>query len=128
MASVLVVDDDEDLVDVLAELIRFEGHRVCTARNGLEGLKRLTAGYRPDAIVLDIDMPMLTGPEMAMRMFLEDLGMEKIPIVLLSGTADLQASAATVRTPYFLAKPCSPEELIATLQRALTEGRAPHPS
>jgi len=126
MADLLIVDDDEDVADVLCELLGCEGHHIRVAHDGAEGIALLTEG-QPDAILLDVDMPRLTGPEMAYRLFLRDAGYEKIPIVLLSGKIDLPRVAAIVGTPYFLGKPYDWARLLTMLDRVLVERTPPHP-
>jgi DNA-binding NtrC family response regulator len=127
MADLLVVDDDVDMGEMLADVLRDEGHVVRTARNGREGLERLTERL-PDAALLDVEMPLLTGPQMAVRMFLHNCGQENIPIILQSGVKDITAVASLVRTPYFLSKPFSIEEMLRVVDRALLERRPPRPS
>ena len=126
MADVLVVDDDESVADAVADIFSLEGHVVRVARNGSEGL-RLLSDRLPDLIVLDVEMPVLTGPEMASRLLIEDAGRERIPIVLLSGVADLRQVAAIVGTPYALPKPCPLNALLEQANRALSERKAPSP-
>ncbi len=126
MAELLIVDDDEDIAEALGELLESEGHRVRLAHDGVEGLKRVRE-LRPDAILLDVEMPRLTGPQMAYEMFLRDAGEEIIPIVLLSGKVDLDCVAAAVGTPYFLPKPYPVGQLLALLDRALAERMPPRP-
>lgn len=127
MADLLIVDDDADLSEVLSEFLRCLGHEVRMARNGDEGIAKLRERL-PDLIVLDIEMPVMTGPEMAIQLLLQDAGMEKIPVILSSGMPDLERIAETVGSPYFLAKPWQPDDLAAMLDRALAERRLPHPS
>ncbi len=126
MADLLVVDDEPDLAECLADLLETEGHEVRTARNGKEGLA-LVAERQPDLVVLDVEMPVLTGPEMSYQMFIRDAGWEKIPIVLLSGVTNLFKVAEIVGTPYYLPKPCSFEAIRRLVSRALVERRAPLP-
>ena len=64
VANLLVVDDNNDLVEGLSDLLRSEGHKVHTASTGEEGLRVLRAAPLPDALLLDIDMPVLNGPGM----------------------------------------------------------------
>lgn len=104
----------------------FDGHDVRFARNGQEGLARVTETL-PDLLLCDVEMPVLNGPDMAYRMFVRDAGQEKIPIILSSGARDLHDIAARVGTPYFLAKPFSVESLRALMARALTEQTPPRP-
>ena len=126
MAELLVVDDDRDLAEVVAELLQNHGHSVRVAHNGEEGLARLEE-WTPDLVVLDVDMPILRGPGMAMVMLLRNCGLELVPIVLVSGSVGLEAIAAEVGTPYSLAKPCSPGALLSLVGRALREGTPPTP-
>jgi FixJ family two-component response regulator len=126
MSDVLVVDDDEDMVEAVAEVLRSHGYTVRTGVDGSDGL-RLLDKRLPNVLVLDVDMPELTGPEMARRMLILDAGRERIPILLLSGVADLESVAAFVGTPYALAKPCSLSALLNLVNRALTEQIAPSP-
>jgi DNA-binding NtrC family response regulator len=127
MADLLVVDDDIDVGETLADVLRDEGHIVRTALNGLDGLARLDERL-PDAVLLDVEMPLLTGPQMAVRMFLHNCGQENIPIILQSGVKDITAVASLVHTPYFLSKPFTVEDLLRMLGRALLERVAPRPS
>jgi CheY-like chemotaxis protein len=130
MATILIVDDDLDTVEVTSDLLRSSGHQVKTGYNGQEGLKSLDAGQLPDCVLLDVDMPVLSGPGMVHQMLLHDAGEEKIPIVLVSSRADLTEVAARVGTPYFLAKASTDysDNLLELLERALRERLAPDPS
>jgi DNA-binding response OmpR family regulator len=127
MSDLLVVDDDADVADMLAEVLREEGHFVRIAHDGTQGLA-LLAERLPEAVLLDVEMPVLTGPQMAVKMFLNDCGQEQIPVVLLSGVKDLTRVAALVNTPYFLSKPYTIEELLKLLGRALLERLPPRPA
>lgn len=126
MADVLIVDDDADLAEVTAMILESAGHRTRRASDGREGLDRLREQL-PDVVVLDVEMPHLSGPDMAYRMLVEDAGMERVPVLLVSGCVELEAVAARVGTPYRLAKPYSIERFLATLDHALTERRPPGP-
>jgi DNA-binding response OmpR family regulator len=126
MANILVVDDDLDMADCCAEVLRAEGHSARIARNGAEGLA-LVAAEKPDLILLDVEMPVLNGPDMAYRMFLNNVGQEQIPILLTSGVLDIRSVAENVGTPYYLGKPFSVERLLAVVARALVEQTAPKP-
>jgi DNA-binding NtrC family response regulator len=122
--DLLVVDDDLDIAETLSDILRCEGFGVRVAHSGQEGLDALLGGY-PDLVLLDVEMPGMTGPAMAWHMFLDDLGREEIPIVLLAGVPDLREVAAAVGTPYFLEKPYTLDRLLVMLERALRERRPP---
>jgi len=125
VAHLLLVDDDNDLVEALGDLLRMQGHEVRTASTGEEGLDVLRAAPLPDALVLDVDMPVLGGPGMAHKMLLHNCGEENIPILLMSARPDLPEIAERMGTPYFLAKPGSVAAILQLLDRALRERTAP---
>lgn len=127
MADLLVVDDDQDIAEALEGVLLSMGHSVRVARNGEDGLRLLGESY-PDLVLLDVEMPVLTGPEMSHRMLILDVGRERIPIILLSGAMDLHLIAARVGTPYFLGKPYRLDRFCALLEQALVERHPPHPS
>ena len=81
--TVLVVDDDADLRDSLADLLRDEGYAVTLASNGREALDLLPGLQRPCGIVLDIDMPVMNGRQFYQAMRAVPAWAD-IPIVVLS--------------------------------------------
>lgn len=124
MADILVIDDDIDSAEVLAQVLELQGHTVRVGYNGQEGL-RLATERTPQVALLDIEMPLLDGPGMAHEMLLHDLGLEHVPVVFLSGAANLREVAARVGTPYFLAKPYGYKQVVDIVGRALAERIAP---
>jgi CheY-like chemotaxis protein len=126
MADVLIVDDDPDLAWLLGEAVEAEGHDVRIAQDGWEALRRVHE-RAPDLLLLDVEMPVLSGPELSIELLLRDCGEENIPIVLLSGVVGLARVAAGVGTPYYLAKPYEADGVIRILERALRERVPPRP-
>lgn len=130
MANVLIVDDDADTRELTVALVESAGHKVRVGKDGEDGLKSLDSGPYPDCILLDVEMPVLSGPGMAHKMLLHDAGEENIPIILLSGSANLGEIAKKVGTPYFLAKAAEDYStaLLGLLERALRERKVPAPA
>ena len=126
MADLLIVDDDADIADLLKQVLTVAGYVVRVAHDGQEGL-RLVAERAPDAVVLDVEMPSLSGPEMAHRLFIRDRGDEKLPLVLISGKDGLAQVAAKVGTPYFIGKPYDLDAMLSLVGRAVRERAAPSP-
>lgn len=116
------MDDNRDVAALMELVLTALGHQVRVTHNGEEGFAAIRQ-ERPDAILLDIEMPVLDGPGMAYRMLIHDAGYEKIPVVILSGVADVDRVAARVGTPYFLGKPFEIDELEKLVGRALSEGK-----
>jgi DNA-binding NtrC family response regulator len=124
--DLLIVDDDCDFSDMLSDVLAEEGHQIRLARNGREGLESIRA-HLPALILLDVEMPTLTGPEMAYQLFLANAANAKIPIVLTSAVTDLAQVARAIGTPYFLAKPYRLDAVLAMVERALAERTPPRP-
>jgi DNA-binding NtrC family response regulator len=126
MATILLLDDDDDMRDVMSDMLRMEGHEVRTGRNGIEGLQALDVEF-PQVVITDLEMPVLDGYGMVYRLFVENLGRENIPIIVISGAAVLPHIAQALGTPYFLPKPFTLEALLALINRALAEAIPPRP-
>lgn len=123
---ILMVDDNLELIEIFAELLRRAGHVVRTVGSGEEGLKLLRTTPLPDVVVLDVDMPPgMSGPAMAHQMFLHDAGQEDITVVLVSGNEDLAAVAKRMRTPYWMTKPANLAGFLTILKRVRVENTAP---
>jgi len=82
MPTVLVVDDEFGIVDVLETILTDEGYRVLTACNGKQGLVRLSE-EKPEVILLDFMMPILGGGDMLRAMAAEP-AYQRIPIIMMS--------------------------------------------
>jgi CheY-like chemotaxis protein len=81
--TVLIVEDDDDIRESLAEILAGEGFGVRTARHGREALARLAEPPGPCVVLLDLMMPVMNGWELAGRMR-DDARLAAIPIVALS--------------------------------------------
>lgn len=84
--TILVVDDEFGVVEVLVAALQDEGYRVVVAANGRQGLERLAEGV-PDLVVLDFMMPILDGVSMAKAMK-EEAAWRDIPIIMTSAVAE----------------------------------------
>lgn len=115
------------MTEALAEVLTGEGHDVRVAEDGEQGLQLLFSAH-PDVILCDVEMPVLDGPGVARRVIAHNAGAEKIPLILLSGVADLRRLARELGTPYFLGKPYTVDQLLAVLDRALVERIPPLPA
>jgi two-component system response regulator VicR len=113
---ILLVDDDSDLLVVLADKLRDDGYEVTTARDGQEALRRLESGW-PDLIILDLVMPRVDGLALA-RSIKEQAD---LPIIVLSAidNADSKARLLEDVAEDYIAKPYHYPELRARIQRVL---------
>jgi DNA-binding response OmpR family regulator len=126
MSTILVVEDDFDLSEIVSDLLREEGYCVKNAYTGAEGLAILRSQKLPNLILMDVDMPVMNGIGMAHEMVVHDAGEEMIPIILCSSRVDLKALAAKIGTPYYMAKPFDISSLLTKVIFVLNEHRKPH--
>jgi two-component system response regulator ResD len=110
---VLVVDDDERLMMAITQVLHDAGYETRTSYDGQLAIQRLSMGYSPDVIVLDLVMPRVNGFEVLNWLRQHDL---QIPIVL--ATSD-DVRATDVGAVVKLAKPFTQEELLAAVANAL---------
>ena len=111
---VMIVDDDADLAELLAQLVCAEGYPVLIARNGREALDRLRAlDELPALILLDLMMPVMDGWSFRQAQ-LADPRLRDIPVVVLTADARAQSHSAArhVEFPEMLTKPVEFERLL----------------
>jgi DNA-binding response OmpR family regulator len=82
MATILIVDDEQPLRELLADVLETDGHRVMMAGNGREALT-IVARDRPDLVVSDVMMPLLNGVGLC-RQIKADLATASVPVILMS--------------------------------------------
>ncbi len=115
-AKVLVVEDDKAVSYIVAETLREEDFTVSVANNGLEALHLLEDGLEPDALVLDLAMPVMDGRELFREV--RKRGWE-MPVLVLSAVGARQAMRE-LGADAALEKPFDLDRLIARV-RTLTE-------
>jgi CheY-like chemotaxis protein len=114
--TVLIVDDDTDVRDAIAEVLEDGNYRPLRAENGAVALQQLRgATPMPCVILLDVMMPVMDGNEFRARQQ-SDASLREIPVVVLSAHADASVSAAQMRAAAFLKKPVDLGELLQTIQ------------
>jgi CheY-like chemotaxis protein len=120
--TVLVADDHVDTRVILRHYLEAMGHSVIEAANGAEALRVLRAS-RPDALVLDIQMPEMDGIQV-MRIIRSDPELAALPVLALSAHAmsDEVRDIIAAGADRYLAKPAHPRE-VHTLLTALVGGK-----
>ncbi len=119
MTSVLLVDDEPQLLRALGINLRARGYQVHTAATGAEAL-RVAARHRPDAVVLDLGLPDLDGVEVIAGL----RGWTTVPVVVLSARRELadKVEALDAGADDYLIKPFAIDELLARLRAAVRRG------
>jgi len=118
-ARILLVDDYSDALDMWGLYLRSCGYEVLTSGNGLEALE-IAVASRPDVIILDLDLPGITGFEAARR--LKRLPATRaIPLIAATGYSHAKQLDEARRAGFdvVLVKPCEPTVLIQEIERTL---------
>lgn len=84
--TILVVDDEKDLLDLIEYNLIKEGFKVLKAENGLKGIE-VAKEHKPDLVLLDIMMPKMDGLE-AVEIMRKDDDLKRIPIIFLTARSD----------------------------------------
>ena len=121
MTRILLVDDDDDLRDALAQTLSLEGFEVDAHRDGASALAVLERG-NVASVVCDIRMPGLDGMSVLARALALDAD---LPVVLVTGHGDVPLAVEAMRAGAydFIEKPLSTARLVATLTRAVEHRR-----
>ena len=101
---IIVVEDEGDIREDVADLLREEGYEVVTAANGSEALTRLRESGQACVILLDLMMPVMDGVEFREEQ-LRDPRLAKVPVIVVSGAANARQKAADLKAADFLVKP-----------------------
>jgi len=107
--NVLIVEDDEDLREMMAQILSLAGFNAATATNGREALEYLRRGDAPQLILLDLMMPVMDGWEFQ-RERRRDPNLADVPVVVLSALDEVRAAEAA--THEFMKKPLDFERLL----------------
>lgn len=122
---VLIVEDDEDIRDSLADFLADHGYRTAAAVNGQDALDKLSTGAAPPtAIILDLMMPVMDGRSFREAQ-LQTPALAKIPVILVTAHHETSQSWIDPTLADRLPKPLNLPALLETLQRICGGGAQP---
>ena len=126
--TVLVVDDEPDLVEMVTHHLRRAGHRTLSAGNGLDGLE-LARKHRPDLVVLDLMLPGIDGQEVARRLK-ADPATARVPILMLTAKGEESDIVVGLKlgADDYVTKPFSVGVLLARVGAVLRRAEPPPPA
>ena len=121
MYRILVVDDEREIVDILAKFLEKSGFDVVTAYGGKDGIDIILSDERIDLAVLDMKMPQVSGADVLEAMY--NAG-KVIPVVILSGSLGVQKNIEVVRKLGYnendiLVKPINLGDLLEAVKKKL---------
>lgn len=120
-STILLVDDDQSLTQLLSEYLSGEGFTVYSAADGEEALSKLRDNISADVVVLDIMMPKISGLDVLKQL----RNFSDIPVIMLTGRGDDidRILGLEMGADDYLAKPCNPRELSARIKAVLRRTR-----
>ncbi|MDO9231364.1 MAG: response regulator [bacterium] len=119
--TIMIVEDDTFVMDIYETKIAKEGMNVISANNGMEAIKKLEAGAKPDLILLDILMPYMGGLEL-LRKIKEDKNLKDIPIVLLTNLSqkeEIEEGLGLGAKDYLIKSHFTPSEVMEKISQYL---------
>lgn len=119
MKTILVIDDEKDLIKLVDHHLSKEGYLVIGAKNGIEGLD-IALKHKPDLILLDIMMPKMDGLEVCKRLK-SATETARIPVVMLTAKAQEtdKIIGLELGADDYITKPFSPREMVARVKAVL---------
>ena len=119
--TILIVDDEVDVIQILDFKLKEEGYETITAEDGEEALKKAKK-HKPDLILLDLLMPMMDGGEVA-RKLRDDTKTKDIPVIILTATlaADDTKGIRLERGNMMFPKSTSFNDLVVKINQVLEE-------
>lgn len=117
--TILIVDDEADLLELIEYNLKREGYNVLKAENGAEGL-RLARKHHPDLVLLDIMMPRMTGTDV-LRAMKDEPDLRAVPVIFLTARADeeTEIEGLDIGADDFLPKPISTAKLVSRIRSVL---------
>lgn len=119
--TILVIDDDASVREVVSLILSAEGYTVLDAAEGETGIA-MAKTHKPDAIILDVTMPKMSGYLVA-NLIAKDASINNTPILLLTGRAQM-AGGISIDVPcvsYKLDKPFNHEEIIEVVDKMVNK-------
>lgn len=125
MATILVVEDDDDLRELVSRTLAGPNRTIVEAEHGLAALEIIERTGLPDLILLDLNMPVMSGWRFAEEMHVRDLW--HVPVIALTAAQCARSSAEAIGAAKYLGKPFSVRALTALVDGELgdrhVEGR-----
>lgn len=120
--TILVVDDEQEIVDMLKEMLTETGYEVTTAENGKEALRKVKL-LKPDLLILDVNMPKMDGAEVVLELRKNE-ATRTLPVIFLTGIRarddgfGMEKNVGGIPT---FAKPFDYDELLGKIRELLEE-------
>jgi two-component system, OmpR family, response regulator VicR len=119
---ILCIEDEAEMIDLIRIILGRKGFEVTGASGGEEGLKKISE-HKPDLVLLDLMMPDMDGWEVYQQMKADEKTKD-IPVIVVTAKAqsiDKVLGLHIAKVDDYIAKPFSPEDLLASVERVLAK-------
>lgn len=117
MKNVLVVDDEIDILDSVEAVLEIDGYKVSRCSDPLNAIN-IMKKIRPDLLILDVMMPLRTGPEILLEMKV-DPEVKEIPCILMSAGTNANYDQKVYRWDIYMKKPFDLDELLDNVKKLI---------
>ncbi len=117
--TILVVDDEQDILDLIEYNLKKEGFKVLKAENGEKGIE-IAKEYKPDLVLLDIMMPKMDGLE-TVELIRKDEELKRTPVIFLTARSDEKTEIESLNKggDDFISKPISTTKLVSRIKAVM---------
>ena len=117
--TILVVDDEQDILDLIEYNLKKEGFKVLKAENGEKGIE-IAKEYKPDLVLLDIMMPKMDGLE-TVELMRKDEELKRTPVIFLTARSDEKTEIESLNKggDDFITKPISTTKLVSRIKAVM---------
>ena len=115
--KVLIADDEEGILEIMAKSIAKQGYEVVTARDGVEAWDKIIS-ENPDIIVLDLTMPNMDGWSVLYKVRSEPPSQKWQPVIIVSAQGEISSvqKGLDLEADHYLTKPCRIEDIIKAIR------------
>jgi len=119
MKRILIIDDEKDLCQAIANVLKNEGYEVIASGTGEEGIKEVE-NSRPELVLLDLRLPGLSGMEVLKEIKKHDVD---LPVIILTGFGDIKSAVESIKLGAFnyITKPFINDEIVLMIRKAFQE-------
>jgi DNA-binding response OmpR family regulator len=120
--KILIVEDTPDLCEILTEFLEMQGFIVSACLTAKSAVEKLEQGFLPDLILTDLTMPDMDGFKLIEKIR-ESKSLNHIPIVIFSARPiqENEARASDLGVAKYIKKPCSPDDLVLSIEEILKD-------
>ena len=119
--KILIADDEDVVLEIMAKKIASQGYEVITAKNGQEAWDKIVSDL-PDIVILDLNMPKMDGWEVLSRLRKDPPAKRWQPVIIVSAQNELESfkKGVDLQADHYLTKPCQIEDVLKAIRLMLS--------